>query len=116
MKQSKTIRFRQLLLWSISLLFLLGQQAFAQSKVSGTIINQRTSAALVGATVSVKNTTRSTLTDEAGRFSIEAAPGEVLVITSVGFAQQEVRVGSGTIRVQLIEGSSQMESVVVIGY
>jgi TonB-linked SusC/RagA family outer membrane protein len=116
MKQSKTIRFRQLLLWSISLLLLVSQQAFAQSKVSGTIINQRTSAALVGATVSVKNTTRSTLTDEAGRFSIEATPGDVLVITSVGFAQQEVRVGSGNIRVQLVEGSSQMESVVVIGY
>ncbi|MGZ3938434.1 MAG: SusC/RagA family TonB-linked outer membrane protein [Flavisolibacter sp.] len=116
MKQSKTIRFRQLLLWSISLLLLVSQQAFAQSKVSGTIINQRTSAALVGATVSVKNTTRSTLTDEAGRFSIEATPGDVLVITSVGFTQQEVRVGSGNIRVQLIEGSSQMESVVVIGY
>ncbi|MGZ3847158.1 MAG: TonB-dependent receptor plug domain-containing protein, partial [Flavisolibacter sp.] len=116
MKQSKTIRFRQLLLWSISLLLLVSQQAFAQSKVSGTIINQRTSAALAGATVSVKNTTRSTLTDEAGRFSIEATPGDVLIITSVGFTQQEVRVGSGNIRVQLVEGSSQMESVVVIGY
>jgi TonB-linked SusC/RagA family outer membrane protein len=97
-------------------MFLLSQQAFAQSKVSGTVVNQRTSAPLAGATISVKNTTRSTSTDEAGRFSIEAAQGEVLVITSIGYVQQEVKVGSGAIRVQLSEGDNQMENVVVIGY
>jgi TonB-dependent starch-binding outer membrane protein SusC len=116
MKQSKTISFRQLLLWSIFSMFLLSQQAFAQSKVSGTIINQKNSAPLAGATVSVKNTTRSTSTDDAGRFSIEAAQGDVLVITSVGFVPQEIKVGSGAIRVQLSEGDNQMENVVVIGY
>lgn len=116
MKLSKTISFRQLLLWSIFLMFLLCQQAFAQSKVSGIIINQKTSTPLAGATVTVKNTTRSTSTDDAGRFSIEAARGEVLVITSVGFVQQEVKVGSGAIRVQLSEGDNQLENVVVIGY
>jgi TonB-linked SusC/RagA family outer membrane protein len=97
-------------------MFLLSQQAFAQSKVSGTIINQKNSAPLAGATVSVKNTTRSTSTDDAGRFSIEAAQGDVLVITSVGFVPQEIKVGSGAIRVQLSEGDNQMENVVVIGY
>lgn len=116
MKLSKTISFRQLLLWSFFLVLLLSQEAFAQSKVSGTIINQRTSAPVAGATVSVKNTTRSTSTDEAGRFSIDASRGEVLLITSIGYVQQEVRVGSGAIRVQLSEGDNQMENVVVIGY
>lgn len=116
MKQSKTIRFRQLLLWSIFSMFLLSQQAFAQSKVSGTIINPRTSAPVSGATVSVKNTTRSTSTDDAGRFSIEAAQGDVLLITSVGYTSQEVKVVSGAIRVQLDETDNQMENVVVIGY
>jgi TonB-dependent starch-binding outer membrane protein SusC len=116
MKLSKTIRFRQLLLWSIFLVFLVSQQAFAQSKVSGTVINQRTSAPLVGATVSVKNTNRSTVTDEAGHFSIEAASGDVLIITSVGFDPQNIRVGSGNANVQLKEADNAMENVVVIGY
>jgi TonB-linked SusC/RagA family outer membrane protein len=116
MKQSKTIRFRQLLLWSIFSIFLVSTSAFAQSKVSGTIINPRTSAPVAGATVSVKNSTRSTSTDEAGRFSIEAVQGDVLVISSVGYSSQEVKIGSGNVRVQLQEADNQMENVVVIGY
>jgi TonB-dependent starch-binding outer membrane protein SusC len=116
MKLSKTIRFLSLLLGSIAV-FLLSTNANAQTaKISGTVINQRTSAPLVGATVSVKNTNRTTVTDEAGRFSIEAAPGNVLVITSVGFDSQEIRVGSGDARVQLKEAENTMENVVVIGY
>lgn len=116
MKLSKTIRFRQLLLWSIFSIFLVSTNSFAQSKVSGTIINPRTSAPVAGATVSVKSTTRSTLTDDAGRFSIDAAQGDVLIITSVGFTTQEVKVGPGAINVQLQEASNEMENVVVIGY
>lgn len=117
MKSSKTIRLLPLLLWSIFSVFLLSNKAFAQrQKVSGTIINQRTSAPVSGATVSIKNTVRSAITDEAGRFSIDASPGEVLVISSVGYSLQEAKVGSGEVRVQLQESNDQMENVVVIGY
>ena len=116
MKLSKTIRLLPLLLGSIAL-FLLSNNAFAQTaKVSGTVINQRTSAPVAGATVSVKNTNRTTVTDESGRFSIEAAAGNVLVISSVGFDSQEIRVGSGTVSVRLNEAENAMENVVVIGY
>lgn len=116
MKVSKTIRLLPLLLWSIFSVFLVSANAFAQAKVSGTIINQRTSAPVAGATVSVKNTSRSTVTDEAGRFSIEASAGDVLTITSVGFDSMDTKVGSGEVRVQLKEAENQMENVVVIGY
>jgi TonB-linked SusC/RagA family outer membrane protein len=116
MKLSKTIRLLPLLLGSIAL-FLLSNNAFAQTaKVSGTVINQRTSAPVAGATVSVKNTNRTTVTDESGRFSIEAVAGNVLVISSVGFDSQEIRVGSGTVSVRLNEAENAMENVVVIGY
>ena len=116
MKSTKTIRFRQLLLLGIFSVFLASTSAFAQSKVSGTIINQRTSTPLAGATVAVKNTSRATVTDEAGRFSIETAQGDVLVISSVGYTSKEVKVGTGNLNVQLQEADNQMENVVVIGY
>src|SRR5436190_14395089 len=117
MKLSKTIRLRLLLLWSIATIFLVSTNTFAQTaKVSGTIINQRTSTPVVGATVAVKNTNRSTVTDDAGKFTIDASTGEVLVITSVGFTTQEAKVGSGNVRVQLQETTNEMENVVVIGY
>jgi len=105
------------LLWGIFSLFLVSKNTFAQTaKVNGTVISQSTSAPLAGATVSVKNSNHSTMADEAGRFSIEAAPGAVLTITSVGFESQNIKVGSGDVRVQLKETDNPLENVVVIGY
>lgn len=97
---------------------LLSGSVWAQTvKVSGTIANQRTASGLSGATITVKGTTRSTTADDAGRFTIDAAPGEVLVITSVGYTPREVKVdGAGTVAVQLQEAENRMEEVVVIGY
>ena len=109
MKSSKTIRLRLLLLWSIFSIFLVSTNTFAQTaKVSGTIVNQRTSAPVVGATITVKGSTRATVTDEAGRFSIDASTGEMLIVSSVGYATQEIKVGAGTLNVQLLEIYNQM--------
>ncbi len=116
MKLSKTIRLRKLLLWSILSIYFVSTNAFAQTKVSGTIVNQRTLSPVVGATVVVKNTNRGTTSNDAGRFGIEAAQGDVLVITSVGYTPQEVEVVSGDMNIQLQETDNQMENVVVIGY
>lgn len=116
MKSTKTIRLRLLLLWGVFYISLVSTNAFAQTaKVSGTVINQN-SAPVAGATVTVKNTSRSTSADETGRFTIDASADEVLVITSVGFAPQEMKVGSGLLKVQLKEADNTMENVVVIGY
>ena len=117
MKSSKTIRLTSALLWGIFAVFLVSKNAYAQTaKISGTIINQRTADPVAGATVNVKNTNRSAFADGAGNFTIEASTGEVLVISSVGFTSQEVKIGSGALRVQLQEADNQMENVVVIGY
>jgi hypothetical protein len=117
MKSSKTTRLTSMLLWGMFSVFLVSTSAFAQTaKVSGTIINQRTSAPVSGASVTVKNTKRTVSADDAGRFTIDASSGDVLVITSIGFTAQEVKVGVGELRVQLQEAENQMENVVVIGY
>src|SRR5690606_4674893 len=66
-----------------------------QISVSGIVTdNQRT--ALAGATVTVKGTARQVSTDSGGRFHMEI-PGAsaVLVITMVGYVQQEARVSAG---------------------
>lgn len=113
---TKTIRLQLRLLWGLLLLLPAGT-AFTQSlKVDGIVRNQRTSAPVPGATITLKGTSRSTAADGAGRFSIEASSGDVLVITSVGFLDQEVPVKSGEIIVQLQESGNQLDNVVVIGY
>ncbi|MGN6211072.1 SusC/RagA family TonB-linked outer membrane protein [Parafilimonas sp.] len=116
MKSTKTIRLWVLLQWGIFSVFL-STNAFAQTaKVSGTVINQRTAAPVSGATITVKHTGRAAVADEAGKFTIEASNGDVLVVTSVGYAAQEMRIGSGVLRIQLQESDNHMEDVIVIGY
>ena len=118
MKSTKTIRLRLLLLWSIMPIFLICTNTFAQTtKVSGTIINERTSAPASGATVTVKNTNRYTTVDANGKFSIEASKGDILIITMVGFQKTQVTVGkNSSIEIKLAEKAVQLDDVVVIGY
>lgn len=119
MKSNQTTRLPQLLLCGLIFLLLCNSNVFAQTvKISGTIINERTSAPASGATITVKNTSRTTVTDEKGRFAIEASPGDRLVITMVGFQRTEIIVGSfgTTLDVKLREAVLQLDDVVIIGY
>ena len=95
------------------------QQSFAQSlSVTGSVKNKETGEALVGATVQVEGTTTSTLTDAAGRFTISASRGAVLLVTYTGLADFRYTVtGSGAADIQLEEGSAaSLGEVVVVGY
>lgn len=72
---------------------------------------------LVGATVTVEGTTRGTITDTEGRFSITADEGDVLVISFVGYITQEVVLGNQTrISVTLEPDAQQLQDVVVVAY
>jgi TonB-linked SusC/RagA family outer membrane protein len=117
MKRAKTIRLKLKLLLSILLLLLItSTNSYAQTKISGTVVNQQTAAPIAGATITVKNTKRFTIANETGLFSIEATLGEVLIITAVGFESKEVKIGASQLKIQLQESFSQLDNVVVIGY
>src|ERR1044072_8318622 len=117
MKSAKIIRLRILLLWGTIMIFTPGKNTFAQTaKVSGTIISQSTSAPVPGASVTVKNTKTATVADGAGKFSINASTGDVLMISSVGFIAKEVKVESQELRIQLQESENLLENIIVIGY
>lgn len=116
MNSTKTIRLRTMMLWSILLVLLANTNAFAQSaKVSGVVTDDR-GAPVPGATVTVKKTSRSAITDAAGKFTIEASPKEVLAISAVGHISQEVKAGTGEVSIQLKEAINQLDNVIVIGY
>ena len=68
-KPCKTTRLRFLQLLSLCLLLLVSNYAFAQTKVSGKVIIERTSAPAVGGTITAKNTNVFTVADEAGKFT-----------------------------------------------
>lgn len=105
---------------NVKFLFLLAATvvstlALAQRTISGRITSG--DAPVAGATVQVKGLTTGTQTDADGRFSISAPANATLVISSVGYASQEVNVGNqSTVNVQLESTSQEMQQVVVVGY
>lgn len=72
---------------------------------------------IAGANVVVKGTTIGTMTDMDGKFSLEVPTDAVLLISYVGYIQQEVQVGNKTtFNVVMKEDSQALDEVVVVGF
>ena len=72
---------------------------------------------LIGATVMVKGSTIAIVTDVEGNFQLEVPNGATLVISYVGYNQQEFKVGSQhSYNFKLTEDSNTLNELVVIGY
>jgi len=86
-----------------------------QRVVTGTVISEEDGQGLPGATVLVKGTTIGTVTDLDGNFSINVPAGSnMLVISFVGLATQEIPVGNRTnINIRLAPDAAQLTEVVV---
>ncbi|BAV05416.1 TonB-linked outer membrane protein, SusC/RagA family [Filimonas lacunae] len=111
-------RMKQLVCWLCACLLLLPAVTLAQGagKIAGTVTNDKGDA-VASATVTVKGTKRSVVTDELGHFSIAAAKGQTLLISSVGYADKEIAVEDATaITVSLAQKAEALEDVVVVGY
>jgi outer membrane cobalamin receptor len=88
--------------------------AFGQvTTYEGVVTSTATNETLPGATVMVKGTTDGVATDINGRFSIQASPGDILVISFIGMKAEDVSLGKSTnIRVELKTGVALDEFVV----
>lgn len=85
-------------------------------KISGTV-STRNGEPIIGATVSVKNSSTATMTDVSGRFSLEVPADAVLTISYLGYETQEINVnGRADFRITLKEDDRRLDEVVVIGY
>ena len=83
------------------------QAAIAQNqtiKVSGQIVDQDNEP-LIGATVQVKGASTGTVTDLDGNFSLDAPANAILVVSYVGYQDQEIAVQG-----RAILGTIQLES------
>lgn len=98
--------------------YLLAFSCMAQSRLlEGVVRDARTSEALPGVNVTVKGTSRGTVTSAEGTFSLNVANADVLVFSLIGMNSQEIPVGSQTtLEVLLAEGSKNLDEVVVVGY
>src|SRR4030095_3849566 len=103
----------------LGLLFVLSQTAIAQIKdVSGKVTDSKTGLPVDGATVAIKGTDRATTTSADGSFRLAANDDGTLVISSIGYQNQELKVAdaAGSVEVKLVSSSKNLDEVVVVGY
>ena len=84
-------------------------------KISG-VITDETGFPVAGANIVVKGTTNGTISDMDGNFSLEAAPGEMLEISYIGFLPMEVKVDNkNTFDILMKEDAQGLDEVIVVG-
>ena len=106
---------------SLSFLFffmlLVGTSSAQSNKISGRVVASEDKLPLSGVTVSVKGKTAGTQTAANGSFSIDAAKGETIVISFIGYQSQEIEiVSSASLDIQLSSDAAKLGEVVVVGY
>jgi TonB-linked SusC/RagA family outer membrane protein len=85
-------------------------------KVAGTVTDEATGKPIESVSVVVKGKTKGgTTTDANGNFSLSVSSGASLVISSVGYANQEVT-ASDIVSVTLKKADNNLADVVVVGY
>lgn len=113
----KTIQIRVTVL-AAALVFIVLTAVWAKTiNVSGIVTDASDGSPIIGCGVQVEGTARGTLTDENGRYSIEANQGETLVFSYIGYATESEVVESSTLNVTLRGDEAMLEEEsVVIGY
>lgn len=90
--------------------------AHAQSVVTGSV-KDGSGEPIIGATIMEKGTSNGGVTDLDGNFSIKVGDHATLVVSYVGYEQQEVPVaGKSTVNIVLTESDRTIDEVVVVGY
>jgi len=92
------------------------QQA-PKKKYTGVIFDDK-GESIIGASITLKgNTAVGTATDIDGNFAIEVPEGSTIVVSYIGFVQQEIKLGSKTtLDITLSEDAKILDEVVVVGY
>lgn len=87
-----------------------------KNTVTGTIVDS-SGMPIIGANILVKGTNSGTITDMNGNFSLEVDKNATLVVSYIGFADQEIKVGNQTsLSIVLKEDVAALDEVIVIGY
>ena len=109
---------KQLLLLLLSL--ATAASVYAQTPLTGTVVDSKTGETLVGVTIVLKGTTQGTTTDIDGNYSLVSEnlnPAAVVIFTYIGYSPVEETVGSRSrIDVKLTAESVMLDELVVVGY
>lgn len=98
------------------LFFLSSITAFSQKTISGTVTDVETKEPLIGTAVTIKGTTKGSITDANGRYSLEVPENATTLIFSfVGYTSKEVAIGDATTIDVILGTGLELDNIVVIG-
>lgn len=101
----------------LALMAAVTSTAYAQDATISGKVTDATGEALYGVNVTVKGTTKGTITGEGGAYTIAAAADQTLTFSYIGFDSKDILVGNQTtINVSLSENSSVLGEVVVTAF
>lgn len=104
----------------VAVLLVMTHSLFAQDagQITGRVIASEDAEPLPGVSILVKGTTRGTVTNMDGEFAIQAASGETLTVSFIGFETREVAVTGGqtTYEISMDASIGDLGEVVVVGY
>ncbi|MFA6086541.1 SusC/RagA family TonB-linked outer membrane protein [Mucilaginibacter sp.] len=95
-----------------------GSQATIKSKLTGVVLDATSKQPLPGAIIKIKGTTHAVSADVDGKFSFVTGQSfpYTLVVSYIGYVQQEVAVNGSPVEVLLKENINQLNDVVITGY
>ncbi len=99
-------------------MLLLSTSLIAQRSIDGVVLEQSSEQPLMGVNVIKKNTNEGVTSDFNGKFTLNnVLPGDVYVISYVGFKSKEIIIQDQTsLSILLDEDSALLDEIVVVGY
>lgn len=89
-----------------------------QQKVKGTVTDATNGEPIIGANVLIEGTTIGVVSDVDGKFSVDVAkPDAILVISYLGYNSERVSInGQSDLEIKLVPNITKLEEIVVVGY
>lgn len=99
-------------------MLLLSTSLIAQRSIDGVVLEQSSEQPLMGVNVIKKNTNEGVTSDFDGKFTLNnVLPGDIYVISYVGFKSKEIIIEDQTsLSILLDEDSALLDEIVVVGY
>lgn len=83
------------------------------AQTTGTVIDEK-GEPLIGVAVQVKGTSRGTVTDLDGQFTLDVKEGDILEFSYIGYITQTLK-ASPVMKIVLKEDTKKLDEVVVVG-
>ena len=102
------------LMFFTAICIFMASTSYAQSSITG-VVKDAAGEALPGTTVRVKGTTKGTTSGSDGTFKIDAANGNVLQFSAIGFQGQDITVDGSVVNVVMAIDGKVLNEVVIVG-